>query len=614
MEGMPGSENSTATQAELQKVEFLLPGMGQGKTVCQNCQREFPIEPENLDFYKKIKVPPPTWCPECRFKRRLIFWNEHNLFKRQDSRTGKEIFSLFPNEAPLKIYDHDYWWSDAFDAREYGRGYDFSKTFFEQFKLLFDAVPWPSGSIQKMVNSDYSHNATGLKNCYLCFNGNTSEDCMYGIAFYDMKQSLDFYQCDESELCYEAFSVGSSYKTFFSMDCGFCRDSWFLRDCQNCSDCFGCTNLRHKQYYIFNQPYSKDDYLRKIKEFNLGSYASLMAMKKKVYDFWNQYPRKYMHAVHNVNSSGDYVFSSKDAQWCYQVVGVESSKWVQNVALEVKDSYDYTNWGLHAERVYETITCGENLARLKFCIECWPACQDLEYCMNCHSSNNLFGCIGIKKGQYMILNRQYSKNDYFALREKIIKQMEEVPYTDKQGRIYKYGEFFPIEFSPFAYTEAAVSDYYPLEKRGVIEQGFAWRDSSPKEFKATMQAADLPDHIKDAQEAVTKEIIACASCKKAYRIIDREFEFLKRFGIPMPRLCPNCRYLERRRFRNPYKFWHRRCMCGGKAAEGGAYQNSGLPHKTHKGGEHCPNEFETSYSPEREEIVYCEQCYQNEVA
>ena len=28
----------------------------------------------------------------------------------------------------------------------------------------------------------------------------------------------------------------------------------------------------------------------------------------------------------------------------------------------------------------------------------------------------------------------------------------------------------------------------------------------------------------------------------------------------------------------------------------------------------CKNEFETSYAPDRPEIVYCEQCYNEEVA
>ncbi len=33
--------------------------------ICQNCKQNFVIEPEDFDFYRKIDVPPPTWCPEC---------------------------------------------------------------------------------------------------------------------------------------------------------------------------------------------------------------------------------------------------------------------------------------------------------------------------------------------------------------------------------------------------------------------------------------------------------------------------------------------------------------------------------------------------------------------
>jgi hypothetical protein len=47
------------------------------------------------------------------------------------------------------------------------------------------------------------------------------------------------------------------------------------------------------------------------------------------------------------------------------------------------------------------------------------------------------------------------------------------------------------------------------------------------------------------------------------------------------------------------KLWHRQCMCS--------------KNHPHHGGR-CSNEFETSYSPDRKEIVYCEQCYNSEVA
>jgi len=81
-------------------------------------------------------------------------------------------------------------------------------------------------------------------------------------------------------------------------------------------------------------------------------------------------------------------------------------------------------------------------------------------------------------------------------------------------------------------------------------------------------------------------------------------------NLPLPRLCPNCRHYQRLKQRNPLKLWHRRCQCAGKKSENGVYKNT----TGHFHGEgRCPNEFETSYSPDRKEVVYCEHCYQAEV-
>jgi len=52
------------------------------------------------------------------------------------------------------------------------------------------------------------------------------------------------------------------------------------------------------------------------------------------------------------------------------------------------------------------------------------------------------------------------------------------------------------------------------------------------------------------------------------------------------------------------------CDCLGATSKGGAYQNI----VTHlHGDEKCMNEFETAYTADRSEIVYCEECYQKEI-
>src|SRR3989344_5060009 len=108
---------------------------------CQNCKVSFEIMADDMRFYDRIKVPPPTWCPDCRFQRRALFRNERKLFWVKSGKSGKEILSLYPPEAGLVVYDEKEWWSDDWDPMKYGRDYNFSKPFFEQFYEFSKEVP-----------------------------------------------------------------------------------------------------------------------------------------------------------------------------------------------------------------------------------------------------------------------------------------------------------------------------------------------------------------------------------------------------------------------------------------------------------------------------------------
>ena len=92
--------------------------------------------------------------------------------------------------------------------------------------------------------------------------------------------------------------------------------------------------------------------------------------------------------------------------------------------------------------------------------------------MFCQTSSDLFGCVGMRSKQYCILNKQYSKDEYARLVKKIKEHMIMMPYVDPLGREYKYGEFFPPEFSPFAYNQSIAPEHFPLTKDEAIGRGF----------------------------------------------------------------------------------------------------------------------------------------------
>lgn len=579
---------------------------------CQSCKKDFTVEPEDFDFYQKMDVPAPTWCPECRMMRRMVFWNERNFFKKVEKRTGKEIFSTYPPESYPEIYEHDYWWSDAWDPLSYGREIDWNRPFLAQVFELAQEVPLPARSYMNLVNSDYSNNAADMKNAYMCFNADQSEDCMYGVGILRLKNCLDIFRASDSELCYDGFGIFSSYQCFFSSISINNRNVWLSWDLEDCSDCFGCVNLRHKQYYIFNEPYTKEEYFAKLKEMNLGSYASMANLRQQLEVHKLKYPRKFMAGMRNQNVTGENIRSSKDVRRSYAVSLSENLKYSQSILMGAKDSYDYTNWGDNAELLYEAHDVGHNAQRVKFSILCFDGVNDIEYSMHSPGSANLFGCNGLRKKQYCILNKQYSKEEYRELIPKIKKSMDEMPYVDAQGRVYKYGEFFPPEFSPFAANETALMDFVGgMDKQKALENGFAWREADPREYQITVKAADLPDHINDVKDEIVKEVIGCATCNKGYRVVSGELQFLRRFGIPLPRLCFNCRHAARVSLRNKPVFYKGACQCAGAGSTNGLYKNFST-HPQHGVGR-CPTTFETSYAPERPEIVYCEPCYQQEM-
>lgn len=559
---------------------------------CQNCKQDFRIDAEDFAFYKKMQVPPPTFCSGCRAIRRLHFRNDRYLFRRPDAHTGQDIFSGYSPHAQIQTYDNNYWYGSDWDHLATGRDYDFSRPFFEQFKDLFQTAPLPARATQNnLVNSEYCNEAGGLKNCYLCFNIDYGEDSAYIRKARYIKNSLDLYEIGNSELCYESAILEKCYRVFYSLECDNCVDVWFSRNLRGCTNCFGCVNLRNKSYCYFNEQLTKEEYFERIKEFNSGSFSATEAVKNAVQKFWLTLPVRYSQNIRSTNSTGDKIFDSNNIKDSYYVRDSENLAYCQDMWTKTVNALDYTVSWEGAENAYECLTCGMGVSNAKFCFNCWEGVQDMEYSAYCIGCKDCFGCVGLYKNQYCILNKQYTKETYFEMVEKIKKHMVEMPYRDTGGRVYRYGEFFPFELSPVAYNESLAQDFFPITKEEILAKGYIWHDIPWREFAKTLTANELPDDIADTNSEITNEVVECKSCARAFKIIESDFHFYQRMKLPLPRMCHDCRFIERFKFITRPTFWTRSCMKEG-----------------------CTNTFRTPYAPDRPEIVYCESCYQQEVA
>ena len=565
---------------------------------CQNCKQDFEITSDDFSFYEKIKVPPPTWCLECRLVRRMSYRNERTLYKTKCQADGhnEEIISVFSPDTLDRIYCAPAWDGDNWDPMSYGKEYDFSVPFFTQMRELWKNVPDKALFNINPINSDYCSITQDNKNCYLVIGGDFNEDSLYSSFIFNSKECMDCLLLSKCEKNYETTDCVSCFNLKYSRYCETSYDSAFLFNCRNCHDCFGCVNLVNQQYCILNVQYTKEEYLEKVKTYNMSSFAEIEKFKGEFNAFSLKFPRRFAKIVKSVDVSGDFIEQSKKCDYCFSVFGgAENSKNLWLIYSQVKDSYDIDHSGLNSMECYESSSVypGNQVLFSRFI---WDS-HHIEYSYNCGNCHDCFGCVGLKNKQYCIFNKQYSKEEYEALREKIINHMNELPYIDRKGRIYKYGEFFPIDLSPFAYNEAVSNEIKPLSKGEIESLGYSFKEDTERRYVIDIQPNDLPDSILDANKSIISSVIGCEhqgvcsdGCTGAFKITEAEFNFYKNYNIPLPHLCSNCRYSNRLKQKNPLKLWHRECMKAG-----------------------CDNEFETSYAPDRPEIVYCEKCYQQEV-
>jgi len=570
--------------------------MDQEKIICQNCKQEFIIEPEDFAFYEKMKVPPPTFCPDCRLVRRMSWRNERTLYHRKCDATAKDIITMFAPEQPLVVYERDYWWSDKWDQLQSGRDYNFAKPFFQQFRELFEKAPLPNLANSNTINSEYGNHSLEMKNCYLHYASLRCEDSSYMAGAIDAKNSLDQYKTVNTIQCYDNTLCGGLNRVFFSFDSDDSVNSAFLQACKNVIDCLGCINLRNKSYCIFNKQYTKEEYLKERAKYDFGSYKALSEFRKKFAEFIKQYPRRYGFIYRSQNCIGDNILNSKNVYMGFDVFGEnEDCKYVVHTQ-DLRDTYDGgPGLGLATNNCYEAVDTGDNGTRIMFSVFT-HSCQNTNYTYACKNSKNLFGCVGLRSKQYCILNKQYTKEEYEALVPKIIAHMNEMPYIDKKGRTYGYGEFFPTELSLFAYNETIAQEYYSKNKSEILQAGYRWKEPDIKQYKITLKPADLTDHIKDISDEILNQVIECEhagncneQCMGAFKIIPSELQFYRTMNLALPRLCSNCRHYRRLAQRTPFKLWNRTCS-------------------------KCGKEIKTSYAPDRPEIIYCEQCYNAEVA
>ncbi|EKE27936.1 MAG: hypothetical protein ACD_3C00123G0002 [uncultured bacterium (gcode 4)] len=530
-----------------------------------SCWTEFNITDKDLEFldmvspvYKGIKytIPAPTLCPKCRHQRRLAWRNERKLYKRTCDTTWKNIISVFSPDKPYPVYSSDEWWSDRWNPLDYGPadGIDFSRPFFEQMNELINIVPKLAIVNFNSENSDYTNISADNKDCYLIVESSNNENSFYSYWLQLSKDTIDSAYVNNSALCYECTSIDNSYNLKYCHRCMDCKDSYFLNDSEWCSYCFACQDLQWKKFHIFNKEVTEAEYIAFVDKFqNWTKEQKEDIAIKTAFFFESKWPREPRIKM-SENCSWDYIIGSKDCIDVIDANDAENCRHSTDVWRNARDVMDGNTCGRNAAKCYEVTNCAVDVQNMLFCAMNWINQTDSTYCFYCANSSNLFWCVGLHSPHsYCILNKQYTKEEYEDLVPKIIEHMK---------KTWEWWEFFPASISPFGYNETVAMEYYPIERRDAINRVstdgrtiFNWSDyENPKpDVSKIIPASKLPENIKDIPEDILNWAIECDRTKRPYRIIKAELDFYRRQSLPIPKLHPDERHIDRMKLRNPKK-------------------------------------------------------------
>ena len=505
--------------------------------------------------------------------------NEWKWYHRKCDKTGSSIISAYPPESPYTIYRNDIWWGDSWDAAEYGRAFDFSRPFFDQFAELQRVVPREGTSNFQCENCEYNSHVRYSRNCYLNALATQSEDVYHSYWTVRGKNCIDCALTNDCTLSYYCIDSNNCYACIALRDCSNCSDCSFSYQLTGCKNCILCTNLTNKTYCIRNRQCTKEEFEAAKKQILNGSWKQWLQAYEEYRSAARTCIQRFEHILQCENVTGDHIFNCRNCVDCFEGSNCEDCVHCISLGDSRNVASSYSTWPPSSELVHMSCTTrgGTDVA---YCVYCWFS-SNIRYCDCCQTCRNCFGCTGLRQKQYCILNKQYTKEEYDAMLPRVIAHME---------KTREWREFFPLDSLPHAYNETAAHDRFPLDKSTAQKMGFRWSDhqEEPPIVKRTIAADQLPDSIDDIPDDILEWAITSAGNGRPFRIIKQELDFYRSMRLPVPRFHTMERHQQRMTQRNPLQLWKRPCA-------------------------KCAKEMQTTYAPDRSETVYCEECYLKEV-
>ncbi len=487
--------------------------------ICKITGKEFQITAEYKGLLDKIWAPLPEICFEERMRNLLAFWpSVGKWYKRKCDFSWETIVTIYPPDARFPVYKKKYFESDArMPAR---CDIDRNKPFFTQLQELQEKIPRPHQTGERNSNCEFCDDVWNSKDCYLAISMKKCEKLFYGYRNIWSDKCFDLVFGFDCQLCYSCTYCFNCYECFWSVNSRNCQHSYFFYDCQNCEHCFLCRNLRWKKHCIRNQQYSKEEYEKLIERFRLHSRKNVNNLKEEFKKIMREDAfHLNIQNFQTENCTGTFLERCKECENCFFIQDSEKNcnaiRWLTN-----KYCVDCSGM-LECERCYlsNQISRCYNL----WYSSCCASCRDSFYLDSCMDCSYCFACIGLKRKQYCIFNKQYTKSEYETL---IVKLQEKIKAE------WITALFLPYSMMYTGFNTTMARFYTPDTKDGILKR-WGYREEG-NEIQIQGEGYDLPDSILDTLDDISDKAIICTKTGQKFNFAKQYVDFCKKYKIALP--------------------------------------------------------------------------------
>lgn len=412
---------------------------------------------------------------------------------------------------------------------------EYTGDFFANLTDLFRETP--KMMIQQWFENNNSRFAEvyGAKNAYLSFGvGQDAENILYttnsNTSIKNVYNSIWIVgNCDN---IYSCKVVTWWYMIFYSANIHSSSTIWFSSNLLWCSECLFCDGLQNQSYCINNKQYEKDDYIQKKKE--LLSSKSMFPIRhdevnNRLIDNKLSENVEWMWLV-ECNDVENWYYSKRVKKWRNIYFG-----WGEFGGEYFYDAFDAGNQT--DSHLYGVISLGENSSHAY--IVCGGAnVTNVYYWHHLESCSYCLWCVGLKNKSYCILNKQYTKEEWYIVADQIFAEMDEK---------WLLWEFFPPSMNPFYFNDTAASliDTSSFSREEILKLWYLWRDDVVKtdvwSWANVVPVADIDTYewydeswVWNIDQGVCKKVLVNENWD-TYRIMPLEYQFLQKHFLPLPR-------------------------------------------------------------------------------